>query len=153
MHLSPHFTLREMTFSQTAMRLGIPNVPGPVMVNRLRSLCKNILEPVRKEFGPFSPTSGYRGSDLNEILGGSKNSQHMMGEAADFKPFGACTLMVAEWIERELDFDQLILEYFDPKLPDSGWVHCSYTARDRRDESLTKVPGEKGYRKGLLSRI
>ena len=70
--LSAHFTLGEMTRSQTAVRLSIDNDPGEDAVKSLTKLCKNILEPVRLLFGiPFSPSSGFRSIELNELIGGS----------------------------------------------------------------------------------
>ena len=149
MMLTLNFSLWELTRSQVATRLDIPNVPGPVMVNRLRLLCCNILEPVREEFGSFSPSSGYRSPTLNEVIGGSKNSQHMMGEAVDFEVWGVSNLKLARWIENNLEFDQLILEYHVTRLTNSGWVHCSYCLNDRRKAVLTKIPKEAGYRVGL----
>ena len=100
-----------------------------------------MLEPIRAEFGPFSPTSGYRCPELNVAVGGATNSQHMAGQAADIVIPGLTRFDLARWIEGALDFDQLILEFYTPGAPNSGWVHCSYAGPDNRRESLTYPPG------------
>ena len=85
-YLSPHFSLKEMTDSQTAIKRGIANVPSEQEIENLRRLCQGTLEPLREALGlPIIITSGYRCKALNNILGhSSKNSQHMAGCAADF---------------------------------------------------------------------
>ena len=152
MYLSEHFTLAEMTRSQIADRRGIQNVPGERAVGSLKVLCEKILEPVRANFStPFSPSSGYRSPELNEVLGSSPNSQHCKGEAADIEVPGVSNDLLAWWIRTNLDFDQLILEYYTVGDPSSGWVHVSYkgdggSARNRR-EVLTY--NGSGYTRGL----
>jgi hypothetical protein len=154
MNLSKHFTLRELTRSQTADRLGLDNTPGPEELTALKRLCFFVLEPVRKQFGPFAPSSGYRSPTLNAAIGGAKNSSHMRGEAADFEVHGADNLELAAWIARKntlVDFDQLILEFYVPGEVNSGWVHCSYvSARENRRQVLTAIKGG-GFHPGLLS--
>lgn len=139
MKLSPHFTLREMTKSSTAMRRGIDNSPTEEHVQNLQELCSNILEPVREAFGrSFSPSSGYRSEELCEAIGSSKNSQHAKGQAADFEIIGISNYDLACWIRDNLDFDQLILEFYDGIDPNSGWVHCSYRSDGQnRGQCLT----------------
>ena len=85
-YLSPHFSLMEMTDSQTAVKRGIANVPSEQEIENLRRLCQGTLEPLREALGlPIIITSGYRCKALNNILGrSSKHSQHMAGCAADF---------------------------------------------------------------------
>lgn len=127
MQLSEHFSLQEMTRSQTATRLGIKNVPDEEAVKNLTFLCENILEPIRVHFGiPFSPSSGYRSAALSEAIGSSRNSQHCKGEAADIEVPTISNLTLCWWIRSHLDFDQLILEFFQEGDPASGWVHVSY---------------------------
>ena len=84
--LSPHFSLKEMTDSQTAVKRGIANVPSEQEIENLRRLCQGTLEPLREALGlPIIITSGYRCKALNNIVGrSSKHSQHMAGCAADF---------------------------------------------------------------------
>lgn len=125
MKLSEHFTLAEMTKSQTATRMGIDNTPGDGEITALSFLCNTVLEGVRKNFGiPFSPTSGYRSPELNKAIGGSPKSQHCLGQAADIEVPGVSNLDLATYISNNLKFDQLILEYYDGT-PTSGWVHVS----------------------------
>ena len=127
MKLSDHFSLRELTKSQTGTRLGISNEPDSEHLVNLVALCHNVLEPIRKEFGVVTVTSCYRSPALNKAIGStSEKSQHIFGEACDLEAFRAkSNLFVAEWISTSLNFDQLILEYHDESDPFSGWVHVS----------------------------
>ena len=109
MNLSEHFTLRELVKSQTAARMGIDNTPDSFAVAYMERLCRDILEPVREHYGvPFSPSSGYRSPELCEAIGSSRKSQHAKGQAADFEVPGIDNLELAEWVQDNLDFDQLI---------------------------------------------
>ena len=128
MKLSENFTLDELTKSQEAIRLGIPNEPSDEQVTNLILLCKNILQPIRNHFKmPVSISSGYRSAALCEAIGSSSKSQHTKGEAADFELFGIHNKDVSDWIVKNLDYDQCILEFWNPNDPNSGWIHCSYT--------------------------
>jgi len=82
-------------------------------------------------------------------IGGSSLSQHTRGEAADFEVPGVPNLEVARWIRDNLVFDQLILEFYRPGQPNSGWVHCSYRIDRARREALTYAGRQ--YHKGLLA--
>jgi len=138
MRLSPNFTLDELTFSEIAQRKGIPNKPNVQQIEALRVLCMNILQPVRDHFKlPVSVSSGFRTIGLCLAIGSSAKSQHTRGEAADFEIFGVHNKDVSDWIVKNLDYDQCILEFWDPKDPNSGWIHCSYTLeRMNRKEYL-----------------
>ena len=135
MRLSDNFTMAELTKSQTAERMSIDNSPkSDDEIINLMSLCENILEPVREEFGiPFSPSSGYRCMGLNRAIGSSDNSQHVKGEAVDFEIPGIPNFEVAQWIMDNLDYDQLILEFYKEEDPNSGWIHCSYLEDGNRN--------------------
>src|SRR5687767_2391133 len=123
--LTEHFTLAEMTRSTTAVRKGIPNLPSVDNVRALKLLCAKVLEPVREHFArPVIVTSGFRAPRVNVAVGGSGTSQHCLGEAADFTVQGVSNLEVCQWIQANLDYDQLIYEFGE-----AGWVHCSYSAR------------------------
>ena len=149
MRLSPHFTLDEMTRSQTAVRKGIPNEPKEEHIQAMRLVCANILEPVRKQFGiPFAPSSGYRTPELCNAIGSSVTSQHAKGEAVDFEVPSISNFEVAGWIAANLEYDQLILEHYTGG--NTGWIHCSYKAKDNRLEVLTYDRKNK-YRKGLIT--
>ena len=147
MKLSRNFSLGELTKSQTALRMGIDNNPTPEDLYNLHLLCDNILQPVREHFGrAVTISSGYRSEDLCVAIGSSRKSQHAKGQAADFEIFGVDNKEVAEWIRDVLDFDQLILEFYNEDDPSSGWVHCSY-AEDNRGSVL--IYDGTNYREGL----
>ena len=150
MRLTPNFHLREFTRSQTAARAGIPNEPSKNQIATLRFWCEEIGEPARERFdAPVRISSGFRSPALNKAVGGSPNSQHQRGEAADFEVVGHSNLEVARFVRDELFFDQLILEFWDGRDPHSGWIHCSVTRGCRaRGEVLQMVKG-KGYVRGL----
>jgi len=152
MKLSENFSLAEFTKSQTAERKGIDNTPQGEHMDAAVSLFENVVQKVRDHFGPTVINSGYRSPDLNAAVGGSSRSQHCKGEAADIEVPGVPNAEVAEWIRDNLEFDQLILEFYTPGIPDSGWVHVSYVADgDNRKESLTaaRVDGKTQYSTGI----
>lgn len=151
MRLSKNFTLQEFTKSQTATRRGIDNTPEGEHLEAAQALFENVVQPVRDNFGVTTINSGYRGPELNEAVGGSSNSQHCKGEAVDIECPGVANYELASWIEANLDFDQLILEFYTPGIPDSGWVHVSYKPEGNRKSILTaaKVNGKTEYSVGL----
>ena len=136
MKLSPHFSLVEMTKSQTALRLGLDNNPDPSKVALLRTLCEQVLEPVRRNFDrPVIINSGYRAAAVNKAIGSTPTSQHCKAQAADIEIPGIDNLELYRWASG-LDYDQLILEYYTGE-PQSGWVHVSYVSPDaNRGERL-----------------
>ena len=155
MQLSEHFKLSEFTKSETAIRKRIDNTPGPEHAQNLKTVCEKILEPVRKHFGkPVRINSGYRGAALNAAVGGSSKSQHCNGEAVDFEIDGLPNPELAKWVADNCDFDQCILEFYDPKEgPNSGWVHASYTSKGtNRKQRLTAVTvsGKTVYKPGFV---
>ena len=152
-YLTKNFSYQEMIKSSTAQRMGVSNEATREHVINLVNLCNYILQPVRDEFGPIRINSGYRSPALNSKVGGSKTSQHCNGEAADFESSRISNPELATWIAKNLDFDQLILEFYDGKDPNSGWIHCSYKKDgNNRGKTLTalRVKGKTQYRKGLL---
>jgi hypothetical protein len=137
MKLSENFTLDELTKSQEAIRLGIANEPNDEHITNLILLCKNILQPIRNHFNiPVSISSGYRSAALCEAIGSSSKSQHTKGQAADFEIFGVHNKELSDWIVQNLDYDQCILEFWNPDDPNSGWVHCSYNDSGNRKQYL-----------------
>jgi zinc D-Ala-D-Ala carboxypeptidase len=138
MKLSDNFTLDELTKSQEAIRLGIPNDPQDEHITNLMLLCTHILQPIRNHFKmPVSISSGYRSAALCEAIGSSSKSQHTKGQAADFEIFGMANKDLADWIVQNLDYDQCILEFWNPNDPNSGWVHCSYNDAGNRKSYLS----------------
>ena len=122
MKLSKNFSLREMTKSQTALRMGISNTPTIDKIQNLKALCENVLQPVRDHYDwPVTITSGYRCEELCQAIRSKATSQHALGQAADFEIAGISNYGVAEWIAKHCVFDQLILEFYTGG--NTGWVH------------------------------
>jgi len=136
MNLSRNFSLQELIKSDTAIRKGINNNPNSGQIEKLKGLCENILQPVRDHFGRVKVTSGFRSEDLCLAIGSSRNSQHAKAEAADFECVGVDNAEVADWIKMNLETDQLILEFYTPGEPNSGWIHCSITEGTPRKQFL-----------------
>jgi zinc D-Ala-D-Ala carboxypeptidase len=151
--ISKNFALSEMVKSATAERLGVDNSPSLIHLVNLTHLAIHILQPGRDKFGVITINSGYRSPALNAKVGGSKTSQHCNGQAGDFESFSTANPDLARWIAKNLDFDQLILEFYDGKDPNSGWIHCSYNLMGNRGVTLTalKTGGKVVYKKGLLT--
>lgn len=152
MKLSKHFSLSEFVSSQAAARRGIDNTPNAQQIQKLKELCERVLEPVRAHFGrPVVISSGFRNQKVNAAIGGSSTSQHTRGEAVDFEIPGVPNAEVAEYIVKNLDFDQVILEFYTTGVPSSGWVHCSYVGAANRKSVLTAVKrsGKTVYLKGI----
>ena len=136
MNLTRNFTLSELIKSDTAIRKGINNNPNAEQIEKLKALCENILQPVRDHFGRVKVTSGFRSVELCLAIGSSANSQHAKAEAADFEVMGTDNAELADWINKNLNYDQLILEFYTPGEPNSGWIHCSYTPDQPRKQFL-----------------
>lgn len=148
MKLTEHFTLNEVTFSQTAVRHGIDNTPPESLMPNIKRMA-NFMEEVRYVLGgrPIHITSWYRGPYMNTKIGGSKTSAHMKGLACDFVcPVLGDPRRVAKEIEQSnLDFDQLILE-------GNRWVHIGLAEGNRREVLTAFFPGPK-YFPGLLDKM
>ena len=137
MKLTANFSLNELTKSQTAERKGIDNTPSPEHQENLKLLCESVLQPVRDHFGKVvTISSGYRSPELCTAIGSKITSQHAKGQAADFEIFGVSNKELADYINENLEYDQLILEYWKESDPNSGWEHCSYSAGNKRKQYL-----------------
>lgn len=112
------------------MRIGIDNIPNDEHLKNLQVVVDEIAQPLRDHFGkPVRINSGYRSPALNDAIGGSKKSQHSKGEALDLEIDGVSNMEVADWITENCDYDQVILEFYNPaEGPNSGWVHASCKA-------------------------
>jgi hypothetical protein len=159
--LSPHFSLKEMTESQTAVKHGISNVPSKQETENLRRLCQGTLEPLREALGlPVIITSGYRCKALNDIISHHSNrSQHMKGMAADFyvgwsaplggrgqavdnKPSSRERLIKAFRLiltSEEIDYDQLILY--------PTFIHVSHVSQSLNRHYIMTAEGNGKYRR------
>jgi zinc D-Ala-D-Ala carboxypeptidase len=147
MQLAPNFYLSEFVKSQTALRQGIDNTPDEYTIETLERLAKELLQPVRNHFdAPVVITSGFRCPDLNLAIGSKDTSQHIKGEAVDFEVVGRGNYEVALYIRDNMDFDQLILEFWRDDDPYAGWVHCSYVGPAwNRKQSLTISMGKTAH--------
>lgn len=135
LHLSTHFTVYELTRSGAAIENGIPNTPNLQQEQALRHLAINILEPLRRRFGPIIISSGYRSKPVNRLVGGAPASQHTRGEAADIVINDVDRgLRMYAFIKAHLDFDQLILEPIGSPAP--RWLHVSYTTRRKNRKMM-----------------
>jgi hypothetical protein len=137
MTLSPNFTLREFTDSATAIARGWENVPPPEVMPTLRATAAG-LEAVRALLSwivghdvPVIVTSGYRSLRLNREIGSRDTSQHVLGEAVDFRApqFGTPAQIVATIARSAIDYDQVISESTSAG---ARWVHISFGPRNRR---------------------
>ena len=150
--LSEHFALAEFTRSRKAQARGINNNPSAEAVEGLKLLAQHILEPLRLAWGqPIFITSGYRSSRLNSSVGGARNSQHRLGQAADI----VADLSLLNYdlgrliIQLSLPFDQLIFEdcyvEYVAGRPQHRcrWIHVSYGPRNRRQIIYEKLKNEK----------
>jgi len=145
MKLTTNFTLAEMTASQVASRNGINNNPTAGQIENLKKLCESILQPIRNHYdAPVIISSGYRSPELCIRIGSSIDSQHAKGQAADLQVVGIDNKSLAKYIKENLDYDQLILEFYkEEEGPHSGWVHVSYVGKGNRKQSLTATRSEK----------
>ena len=141
MKLSQHFDLSEFTRSESAKREGLDNTPTAEHLQNLRVLCEKVLEPIRLKYGSINISSGYRGKMLNHFIGGSVNSDHCVGRAADLDMddvgTGVTNKEIFEYIKDNLDFDQVINEF------NYSWVHVGYRLGANRKQVLKAVK-EKG---------
>lgn len=140
MQLSQYFKLEEFEYSDTAKAKGINNsIPKDLIPNVVR-LHDNVLYPLRKLVGcPVRITSGYRCDELNKAVNGAvdKNgkptSQHCTGQAADIDVVNQSNMAVFNWIRKNCEFDQLILE----NVNGVEWVHVSYNFGKNRKQCLS----------------
>jgi len=154
MQLTTNFSLHELTKSETALRMGFDNIPGEAETEALRLLCEKVLQPVRDHYGKgVKVNSGFRSPESNAAVGGSKTSDHCKGQAADIEIPGVANAELAQWIMDNLEYTQLILEFYTPGIPDSGWVHVSYDPDNLKKQELTamKVAGKTQYVPGLVA--
>ena len=152
--LSTNFSLHELSKSETALRMGFDNTPDDEATENLRLLCENVLQKVRDHYGKgVKVNSAYRSPESNAAVGGSKTSDHCKGMAADIEIPGVANADLAQWIMDNLEYTQLILEFYTPGIPDSGWVHVSYDPNNLKKQELTatKVAGKTQYLPGLVA--
>ena len=139
--LSKYTTLQELIKSNLAEVHKISNLPNSEQIRNLKLLCIEVFDKVREHFGkPIGITSGFRSIELNQRIGGSKNSQHMEGKAIDIDGDllgGVCNKDIFEFIKNNCTFDQLIWEFGTENAPD--WVHVSYNKGVNRKQILRAI--------------
>ena len=114
--LSPHFKLGEfINLSKYP-----DNKPTMQDVANMTYGCLMLLEPARRVVGPILINSGFRNARVNALVGGVKNSQHLLGQAADIRPKDPCQF------SKLVDFLRATL-YTDQLLTGNGWLHISWT--------------------------
>lgn len=153
MKLSRNFSLQEFEQSQTAIEHNIDNRANTEQIIALTALTTACLQKVRDQFGPVRITSGFRNPDMAHLVGSNRNSQHCLGEASDWEVRGVDNMEVAKWCVLNLEFDQLILEFYEKGNVNSGWIHLSYSRKNYNRHEVkhaVKLPdGSTEYRKGL----
>ena len=147
MFLSKNFTLKELTYSATALRLGIDNEPSKEGIYKLTLLATELLQPIRERLSaPIRISSGYRSPQLSEVIGSSSNSQRCRYEAVDIQYVRRGKMdnlaIYNALIELDLDYDQCILEFGNPpptEIKDTdypAWIHLSWKISDNRKQTL-----------------
>ena len=136
MKLTEHFSLSEFERSSTAIANGIDNTVPQRLIPPLRNLCEKVLEPLRQQFGePVIISSGYRCLELNRLVGGVRNSQHLTGEAADIYTEDSVKLREwYEWMKTNVPYHQLIYESKGKQ----HWIHvsCYMDSKRNRHQAL-----------------
>lgn len=147
MQLTEHFALAEFTATST----GLPNIPSDIEIERIKRLAK-VMEEVREVLGhPILISSGFRSELVNRAVGGSDNSAHLLGLAADITSpgFGSPLNVCMAIIESGMRFDQIINEY---KRRENGsisnWVHFGLGAKNRQ-HVMTKPVDSNRYVPGI----
>lgn len=136
-----YFSYSEFFKSDVAEKHQVKNIPDDAQLSQvlgnIEALVLNVLDPLRARIGrPIIITSGYRSQRVNELVGGSKTSQHMLGKAADIHIQGYTPQqmeMVYRTIQMYYDFDQLIF------YPSKNIIHVSWNGGKNRQESWVKA--------------
>jgi zinc D-Ala-D-Ala carboxypeptidase len=149
MKLSENFTLQELTASETAMKNGFTEQYSPSIevIENLKLVAVNLLEPIRDKFGSFSPTVGYRCQRVNKKVGGATNSEHLRGCAIDetfFKDGKNICNVVSDWLIKDsgLKWSKLILEapFKEGKVVNYRWLHIGYDRSNLHNQILIATP-------------
>ena len=152
--ISTNFYMHEFLRSQTASRYDIRNVPNDEQRENIHDLVRCLLQPLRTRVGsPLVISSGFRSIRLNLAIGGSENSEHTLGGAADFECFSMSNYELARIIRDEFMFHTLILEFPEEGQPNAGWIHASYFRGSRRKKVMTALRDKSGiirYQPGLI---
>lgn len=147
--ISQNYTLYDACYSQIANLHRIMNNPTGSIITNLEYVANNILEPTTTQYGRVLINSGYRCPELNYLVNGATNSQHLLGQAMDIHIDGVPNMVLAQWIRDNLEYDQLILEQGNNLSynPYDGWVHVSFNILNNRKQVLTM--NKYGVKNGL----
>lgn len=139
MKLTEHFSLSEFEFSSTARARGINNHCPESLIPNLKNLCEQVLEPLREHVQePVIISSGYRCPQLNRLVGGVSNSQHITGEACDIHLCDQKKLREwFAWLMDNVNADQIILERAS-KTSSHYWIHVSCKANPSENRHQVK---------------
>ena len=146
--ISKHITYKEATRSNTALRLGIENIPNEYQLQNMEMVAKYVFEPLRVAIDvPIKINSFFRCEELNKAIGGSTKSQHCQGRAIDIDDYygNVSNAFMYHYIKDNLDFDQLIWEFGTDHNPD--WVHVSYVDADSNRKRCLQAIKENGKTK------
>ena len=137
--ISKHISAKEGVHSNTATRRKIKNEPNSVQLAAMKAVAEKVFEPLREHFDePIRVNSFFRSPNLNKAIGGSRTSQHCLGEAIDMDGTNGITnKQLFDYIKDNLEFDQLIWEFGTDKNPD--WVHVSYKAKGKNRKRVLKA--------------
>lgn len=140
MRISKYTSYNELTKSCAANRLGIENIPNSEQIKNLIYICETLFDTLRSHFNvPIGISSAFRSTKLNKSLGGSKRSQHRNGQALDIDAdiYGGITNKeIGDYIKDNLEFDQLIYEFWDDRMQDYKWIHVSLKKSNNRGEIM-----------------
>lgn len=130
--ISKHISYTEATRSSAAKAANIENKPGVVEIAAMKLLAEKVFEPLRVWYGkPIIINSFYRSSHVNKLVGGSKSSQHVSGQAIDITAGSKEeNKKLFDWLNKNVEYDQLINEY------NYSWVHVSYRKNNNRNQVL-----------------
>ena len=136
-----YFSIAEFLRSDAAEKYQVSNIPSDeellAVLHNIKALVDNVLDPLRAMIGqPIIITSGYRSQQVNELVGGSKTSQHLTGKAADIHVQGYTPQqmdVVYQTIQMCYNFDQLIF------YPSKNIIHISWNGDKNRQESWVKA--------------
>ena len=149
--ISEHISYKEGTYSATATRREIDNIPNNEQLDNMEIIAEKVFEPLREWVGgPIKINSFFRCPKLNKAIGGSSKSQHCHGQAIDIDDtFGVvANSEMYHYIKDNLDFDQLIWEFGDDDNP--NWVHVSYVSEDSNRRRCLKAYKEQGRSKYMI---
>ena len=134
-----YFTIAELCASETAKKYNIDNTPNPIIISHLQQLI-NFLNPLREAWGSaIKVTSGYRCKRLNDMVGGSKTSSHMIGYGVDLVPangkMDVFKKFVVDYMKTRI-FDQCIIE----KSGKTEWIHIGlYNAKGQQRKMIFNI--------------